>query len=280
METNPISQRIRDIANGGRLPQAVLVEGQNISFRDASADFLAAAVVCTGEVKPCGVCRDCRKAFAGIHPDVVTVNTDDKEKYIKVDRIRQIRTDAYIRPNEAENRVFLIKNADFMKEEAQNALLKLLEEPPDTVALILTAASRSRLLPTIRSRLMQINVDGECARPETLQDPASRELFTYVCEKNAYRILAKLHLVTADRISAAVIFADVRAALTETLSCKKGVEGSYSQAVIQAATALTAEQLLCLTEWCDGAVSRVNANANKVLLAVSLSAEINQILGI
>lgn len=281
MAIKDISQRVRDMARRGRIPQSVLIEGQNVAFRDASADHLAAAVVCTAEHdKPCGICRDCRKAFSGIHPDITVLNTDEKQKYIKVDRIRQLRTDAYIRPNEAECRIFLIKNADYMNEEAQNALLKLLEEPPCTVGLILTAASRSRLLTTVRSRLMQINIDGENERPELLQGETGRALFNGICEKNAYRILKALHVITGDRVLAVVVFTEIRTALTDALSCKKGVRRFFTESAEWAASVLTSEQLLRLTEWCDLAVSRMNANANKVLSAVSLSAEVNQILGI
>ncbi len=264
----------------GRIPQSVLIEGRDTAFRDNTADYLGAAMLCTGKEKPCGVCRDCKKVFAGIHPDVAEVNTGEKQKYIKVDAIRQIRTDAYIKPNEGECRVFLIKNADCMNEEAQNALLKILEEPPPSVGLILTASSKTRLLSTVRSRLICVSVDGETVRQVSLKEENSPILLSAVCEKSAYGILKALHSITADRTAASLVFDELRAVFTEGMACKKGVERAYDDFAKKAASALTAEQLLRLTKWCDEAGNRMKANANKVLSAISLSAEINQILGI
>ena len=139
----------------------------------AAARDLARAMVCASPVdgvRPCGRCRHCQKSEKGIHPDILTVDrlTDDKGKprrEIYVDQIRDIVADAYILPNEAERKVYIIRNADAMNAAAQNALLKILEEPPRFVSFILVAASAIPLLETVRSRCVALHRNGEDAAP-------------------------------------------------------------------------------------------------------------------
>lgn len=125
---------------------------------------LAAAMLCTspGE-RPCGLCRSCVKAEKGIHPDIITVSrlTDDRgreRREIYVDQVREIAESALILPNESEKKVYIVRDAGTMNPNAQNAFLKLLEEPPPFVAFILTADNAGQLLETVRSRCVVINL--------------------------------------------------------------------------------------------------------------------------
>ena len=142
------------------------------------ARTLAAALLCqgTGE-KPCRVCRHCRKVFRGdfpgIHPDVAAVergfNTAGKlRREITVDQIRALVEDASVLPNEAEHKVYILPEADTMNIAAQNAFLKLLEEPPAFVSFLLCAQRAEALLPTVRSRctLERCGVGDETVDPE------------------------------------------------------------------------------------------------------------------
>ncbi len=139
----------------------------------AAACALARTKLCAAPdpaQRPCGVCRDCRKAEKGIHPDIITVArlTDEKGKprrEIYVDQIRDVAADAVVLPNEAECKVYIIRDADTMNAAAQNALLKVLEEPPRFVSFLLVAASASALLETVRSRCVTVHVGGEDAAP-------------------------------------------------------------------------------------------------------------------
>lgn len=146
---------------GERFPHAVLLEGGPGSGTDRLAADLAHAAVCLspGE-KPCGVCPGCVKAAAGSHPDIFTVDGDADTRAFPVDTIRQIRSDAYVRPNEAPRRVFVLLGVQNMSEISQNALLKILEEPPRNVFFVLTAVSAAALLPTVRSRVQVFSAAG------------------------------------------------------------------------------------------------------------------------
>ena len=161
-----------------RIAHATIVTAPDREECLALAQDMAAALVCqaSGPV-PCGVCRACRKAQEGIHPDIIRVKRpeDDKgrpKKEIPVDTVRRMAADAPVLPNESERKVYLIEDADTMNTAAQNAALKLLEEPPRGVYFILCAQNPALLLPTVRSRCAEWSRFGS----EAALDPESRKL--------------------------------------------------------------------------------------------------------
>ncbi len=118
---------------------------------------------------PCGVCSHCVKCAGGVHPDLRLAEGGSGAKSFSVETVRGLRTDAHVLPNEATRKVFLLHNAHTMTQEAQNALLKLLEEPPDYLCLILTAPATRLLLPTVISRVTSLTlgeVRDEAPDPE------------------------------------------------------------------------------------------------------------------
>ena len=135
-----------------RLPHAILIEGDPGTGKHTLARYLSAAAVCTGKERPCGECRACKQAIAFSHPDVRVTAPEDGKKLVSVGQIRDLREEAYIKPFSAPRRVFLIDKADTMNDQAQNALLKVLEEPPGPALFLLLAESASALLSTVRSR--------------------------------------------------------------------------------------------------------------------------------
>lgn len=150
---NPaIKERLAVQSRGRGLSHAYILSGPPGSGKRTLASLLSAAMVCTGpEPRPCGTCPACRKAEAGIHPDIIPVE-GEKGKDLTVAQIRQMRADAYIRPNEGARKVYQILSAGTMNASAQNTMLKLLEEGPPYAAFLLLAESADELLPTVRSR--------------------------------------------------------------------------------------------------------------------------------
>lgn len=148
----PLKRQLSAQAAGRGLSHAYLISGPAGSGKKTLARLMAAAMVCTGQgEKPCGTCSACKKAFGGIHPDIITV-AGEKGKDISVGQARALRADAYIRPNEADRKVYLIPDAQTMNSNAQNAVLKLLEEGPPYAAFLLLTDNPGALLSTIRSR--------------------------------------------------------------------------------------------------------------------------------
>ncbi len=162
----------------GRLSHASIVTGPDPEGRRQRVLELAAALLCRAEgPRPCRRCDDCRRVFAGIHPDCITLErqTDAKgqlRREIQVDQIRDLGADAAVLPNQADIKVYILEDADAMNAAAQNALLKLLEEPPAWVRLILSAASGEALLPTVRSRCVTYAVPGEAPEPAEYREEA------------------------------------------------------------------------------------------------------------
>lgn len=158
------------------LSHAYLITGGREESRGAFAQRLAAAYLCEGERPPCGRCRPCRKAAAGVHPDLIRITLPEDKREITVDQARTLRTDAYIRPNEGKRKVYLIDPADSMNAMAQNALLKVLEEGPQYAAFLLVAGEPGRLLETIRSRCELLALPPEEEAPDPEQLRKAREL--------------------------------------------------------------------------------------------------------
>lgn len=151
-------------AAGRGLSHAYILAGPPGPDRDELVHRLCAAYVCTGEgERPCMACSGCRKAAAGIHPDIVAVGRPDRE--IGVDDVRALRAGAYIRPNEADRKVYVLSRAQTMRAPAQNAMLKLLEEGPPYAAFVLVAENEGMLLPTVRSRCELIRMTRAEAAP-------------------------------------------------------------------------------------------------------------------
>ena len=141
----------------GHISHFYLISGPKGSGKHTLARLLAAAIHCTREQKPCMQCTACRKVLSGNHPDYITID-DPEKKTVPVDLIRQAKADIYIRPNEADKKVYLFPRAQDMGIPGQNALLKVLEEPPAYGVFILLTDNPEKLLPTVRSRCTELTL--------------------------------------------------------------------------------------------------------------------------
>ena len=135
-----------------KLPHAIILEGDRGSGRYSFALNIAAATLCTALEKPCDRCKNCRQIFEGVAPDVTTVSLPEDKSTISVDAVRFIKNGAQSVPVEGDLKFYIIRDADKMTVQAQNALLKILEEPPSFVVFILISENVNLLLSTIRSR--------------------------------------------------------------------------------------------------------------------------------
>lgn len=141
-----------------RFAHFYLLAGPSGSGKHTLALRLTAAMLCeaAGE-KPCGQCAACRKVFASSHPDVITVD-DAEKKTVPVDLIRKMRENLFVRPNEGRRKVYILPRAQDLGLSAQNALLKVLEEPPAYGTFLLLTDNAEKLLPTVRSRCTELRL--------------------------------------------------------------------------------------------------------------------------
>lgn len=166
-----VKQNLTAAFQKNRVSHFYLISGPAGSGKRTLTRLLAAAAVCTGTDKPCLTCPHCRKVMAGTHPDFITIH-DPEKKHVPIDRIRQARADIYIQPNEADRKIYCIPQE--MRMEAQNALLKILEEPPSYGVFIILTDNAEKLLPTVRSRCTELALS-------TLPEPLLRSALEKTC---------------------------------------------------------------------------------------------------
>ena len=204
-----LSSLLAAMLEADTLPHAVLFEGATAAQRREAALALARALMCArkaseeedetsmfggmslfgepedpapeataaSQVLPCEGCSHCRKSAEGIHPDLQILEGGAGARSFHIDAIRGVRRDACVLPNEADVKVYVLLEAQSMTPEAQNALLKLLEEPPDYVCLILTVPARRMLLQTVLSRSLVLSL-GEAA-----EEPLDAERETQITQR-------------------------------------------------------------------------------------------------
>lgn len=153
----PLSE-LTYIVQAERIPNALLFYGPQGSGKKQAALFFAQACNCrVDNGRPCNICASCKKISAGMHPDMIFIGPAEKRKVITISQIREIGGIIASRANEAVFRMICILHADLMNPQAQNALLKMLEEPPERTFFILAVEQTVPLLPTILSRCRRID---------------------------------------------------------------------------------------------------------------------------
>ena len=159
----------------GRVHSAYLLSGPGDAPRDAALRFARALVCASGGPRPCEACRECRRSSAesdvaidgsgragpllrhvGDHPDLLWVERGPGDTRVRIAQIRALRSALRLRSSEGGRRAAVIADAEWLNQEAQNALLRLLEEPPPATTLVLVAATAAGLLATVRSRCQRV----------------------------------------------------------------------------------------------------------------------------
>jgi DNA polymerase-3 subunit delta' len=155
------NDRIKSLLRGavaeGRLEQGLIMAGPRGVGKRQFAIALAQALNCEQPASgdACGACIPCQRIAAGEHPDVQTVQPDGQ--FIKINQMRQLRRESQYKTFEGRRRVLIVDEAEKMRQEAANSILKTLEEPPDASLIILLTSKPYALLETIRSRCQMLN---------------------------------------------------------------------------------------------------------------------------
>ena len=274
--SDPIARRIREAASRGTLSHALLFSGSG--DLGAAAQYAAAAMECQSGQKPCGTCSACRKVFSGIHPDVITVR-DEAHKNLSVDTVRQIRADAYIRPNEGARKVYIFPDCTILTEQDQNVLLKIVEEGPPYAAFLFCAENSSVVLQTLRSRCVELKL-----HPAVTVEKESSEAGVELCRLLAAgkrgtvtELMVRLEKKRLDRDGLAAMLDQARTLLAAALLAQYGQspEGPDAALVVQLGKRLTKQRIMGTIEWLQtyrGACS-YNVGASHVLGALAVELE-------
>lgn len=171
-ENDIIKNTVRSMIQKDRVVNSLLIYGEKGLGKKTIADYISASLLCeTGKGIPCGECKSCKMILHKAHPDVIYAVPSGKSGNYKIETLREIVQNASIMPNEGKYKIYIIADMDNTLVSAQNALLKLIEEPPDHCVIILTASSRSSLLSTIISRVVSLSAH------EVSKDSCEKALF-------------------------------------------------------------------------------------------------------
>ena len=212
---------------------AYLFAGPRGTGKRSVAQLCAMTALCRGGSKPCGVCGPCRRVLAGTHPDVHVIEPESGKRDISVGVMRSVLEEVSVRSFEDGAKVFLVPEAGRMNPQAQNCLLKTLEEPPENTVFLLCTERPAALLPTVASRLRLIRF-----HPLSVEDATARLTALGVSPERA-------------KVTAALAEGCVGVALEmdeETLSRRKTLEaqmfGVHRPADIPAVTAAYKDEKL------------------------------------
>lgn len=268
--------------NAGNFPHGTLLECENEEISLKLAHIIANALVCTGANRPCGECAACRKAMGNNHPDIYeTDGRTKKTDAFTVDSVREIRTNAFIVPNEANAKVYILKNGQNMNEQAQNAFLKILEEPPQYVYFIILTSQKSKMLETVLSR---VSVYSVAASNQILTDEEREyveEIVAAILSPNELRLMEHTSKYIKNNRMAGRILELLSAVCRDALVQKSGFTGDFlfPNEVSALCGSLTAKSLMNLVQSCNELCLSVKRNINNNLLTVRMCYELKRAIG-
>lgn len=170
------------------LSHAYLITGPEGSGKTSLVKQVIKMIFCTAQAnRPCNVCSACKKVDTLAHPDLQILSKPNSEQAIKVSLVRNFLKGIELAPNEAPVRIYVIDNAESLRKESQNALLKTLEEPIGRTMFFLLATTDSALLPTVRSRCMSFPME-----PIDEQTLVNHLVEKYKCDKEIAKKAYKL----------------------------------------------------------------------------------------
>ena len=269
---------VLELIRSDRLPHTIILEGGEKDERDSAALLLAAGAVCREEDPPCLSCNPCRKVLDGIHPDVFR---PEPSKNLKsgILSLKDLR-DSYlsqmsVRPNEADCKVYLFSDADkLLREDSQNALLKTIEEPPQSLYFIFTVQSAKSLLLTVRSRAHIMTLHREDVRDEDTEATADK-LIDGVVSLYEYDLLHTLYTLS-DKARLEETLCVFTEKLRQALSFYSGVM-TDDPSVKKLTRKLDRRRVIALIEITNEAVNRLKTNVNIQLLTTWLSSQYRRI---
>ena len=191
-----VKAQLQELFEENKVFHAILIEGEKGLGKKTLANIIAQTAVCSRPKMgvACEECSDCKKVQKCIHPDVIYPEKTGVLQTYSIATVRKIRSDAYIAANEAQNKVYIFSDVDNMGVPAQNALLKVLEEPPKNVIFILTCTNFANVLSTIRSRTQQI----------ALKSVSQQELHKYLLQNYPEENLNEIWQISKGNIGVAL----------------------------------------------------------------------------
>lgn len=269
---------VRELVGSGRIPHTIIIEGGDSEERVNAAVLLATGALCKEHDRPCLTCPACQKALKDAHPDFF-IPKPSKGLKSGILSLKDLR-DNYlaqmsVRPNEADIKVFLFRDADkLLREDAQNALLKTIEEPPQNLLFIFTAESAKSMLLTVRSRARVITLRHTFSTDSDSEQTAS-SVIDGMISLYEYDMLKTLSSFKDKQSMTAALGVFVEK-LRQALSFYSGLSTTDPE-VKKLTRKLDRARILALIEVTDQAVRKLKTNINLQLLQTWLSSQYRRI---
>lgn len=272
-----VKAELNALEKSRRFPHALIINGGNNESRESLSILLSKWAVCKNEDKPCSECIPCQKAEKGVHPDIYFAKGSGKTDVIAVEEIRNITRACSIIANEADTKVFVIKDADKrMGVEALNAFLKTLEEPPQAILFLLTTEDAGVLPETVLSRCTVLNLEQSSGFSEETLEKA-KQILLNITELNEISLL-KSTSVLNDKSKALELLPAMRAILSDALSLTVSDETLLSKEYSETlSTKLTKKKLIGLIETVNYAIYTISRNVNLNLMSTWICGEFRRI---
>ena len=281
-KVNMLYETVAQSVSQGNFPHGVLVECENEQDGVDFARYIANCLVCRGETKPCLKCPDCLKAEKDGHPDIFeTDGIKGKSKNFTVDAVREIRSNAFIVPNESDKKIYILKNGQNMNEQAQNALLKILEEPPTYVFFIIVTTSRSTMLETVLSRVQTYSILSDEIKISEKEENAVKDFVDALLSVDELKLMEATAVFQKNNQFAKSVIMLLSEVFRDALVKKSGYtrEMHFPEQVNALCMALTSKSLLQLVSVCDKLIEAVDRNCNNNLLLVRMCYEFKEAIG-
>lgn len=299
------TELIRSMVLRDRLCHALILCGEKGVGKKTLAKYIAAQILCeSGKGEPCGSCKACRMIEINGHPDFITVEASGKTGNYRADDLRPIISDASVSPNEGRLKIYFLPRIDKALAAAQNVLLKIVEEPPAHVLFIMTAESKEKILPTILSRTISINISaatpdecrealiemkfqqneidgavalfggniGKCA--EYIRDDDAKRLPEAVIgitkalvSGDEYELLRTLSSLEKDRELAASVLAELKSVVRDAVAAKIGGElfSLCREDAVRLSKKLRQSSLQKMYDDLGAAENKINGNSSMAL---------------
>lgn len=272
-----LKAELESLEQSNRFPHALILNGGDSDTRSKLTLLLSKWAVCKGEDKPCSQCIPCQKAEKGVHPDIYFAKGSGKTDAVSVDEIRVITRACSIIANEADTKVFVIKDADKrMGVEALNAFLKTLEEPPQAILFLLTTEDAGSLPETVLSRCTVLNLEQKAEFGSDALEKA-HEILLSILETSELKLLKSTSSLCEKAIALEVLPA-MRAILSDALSLTVSDEALLSKELSEVlSTKLTKKKIIGLIETVNYAIYTISRNVNLSLLSTWICGEFRRI---
>lgn len=302
MEQNSIIKRgFLSVIQKGKLSHAYIISGHDGCGKMDFAIFAASAILCKNSGAPCEKCDCCVKARSFSHPDITVFSPEEGESF-KIDDVRSLLKNIYLAPNESDRKIYIIGKAHTMTVQAQNALLKAFEEPPEGVVFFILTEKTEALLPTVLSRGVIIRIppleevelrvylesrykknsaseidaaiklsDGIIGRAEILMTKSSlslrasaSELVKYVFNGNKYETALLLNGFKSKKENAASMMSYIVYATRDVILHSEGASALkfLTQTEAEKYSNIPLHRLLGIADSAVGFIEALNSNAN------------------